>query len=125
MAHLSDASRERWRFPTPGSPNMSGVAGAYGVVSVQSLHDGTRYALDARTGATLAPVLTGGAHSGPAVANGRLFLGTGPTFGRIAQVSDPGAPGIVAVGLDHDDRSPRPMLRRCLNGSGRYRRHRP
>ena len=105
---------------------MSGVVGAHGVVSVQSLHDGSRYALDERTGATLAPVLTGGAHSGPAVANGQLCLGIGPTFGGIAQVSYPGAPGIVAVGLDRDDdRSPRPMLSRRLNGSGRRWSHRP
>jgi len=103
VAHRSDGSRELWHFPTPGSPNLSGVAGTHGVVYFQSLHGGTLYALDERTGAKLAPVLTGGAHSGPAVANGRLFLGTGPTFGRIAQISDPGAPGIVAVGLDRDD----------------------
>jgi len=45
--------------------------------------DGNLYALDERTGAELAHVLTGGAHSGPAVADGRIYVGTGVTAGRI------------------------------------------
>ena len=88
-----------WRFTTPHSPNLSGVAVANGVVYFQSMSNGNPYALDDRTGAELAQVLTGGAHSGPAIADGRIYLGTGTTHGRIQAFDYPGTPGIVAVGL--------------------------
>src|SRR5262249_20380294 len=88
-----------WDFQTP-APNGSGVALANGVVYVQSL-DGTLYALDAKAPdaehALLASFPTGGNYSGPAVANGHVYLGTGAVI--------PLAPftqyhnGIIALGL--------------------------
>ena len=99
IAIAGDGSRELWRFTTPGSPDLSGVAVANGVIYFQSMTDGNLYALDERTGAELAHVLTGGAHSGPAVVGGRIYLGTGVTAGRIKAFDYPGTPGIVAVGL--------------------------
>jgi hypothetical protein len=65
------------------------VAVANGVVYFQS-EDGTLYALDEATGEVLAQLNTGGVFSGPAVSNGRLYLGQGG-------LSDPG--GIVALGV--------------------------
>src|SRR5262249_60739917 len=53
-----DASHLLWEFPTP-SPDQSGVALANGVVYFQSL-GGTFYALDEKTGAVLAQLVTGG-----------------------------------------------------------------
>ena len=100
IAIAGDGSRVLWRFTTPGSPDLSGVAVANGVVYFQTMTDGNLYALDERTGVELAHVLTGGAHSGPAVAGGRIYLGTGVTAGRIKTYDYPGTPGIVAVGLD-------------------------
>jgi polyvinyl alcohol dehydrogenase (cytochrome) len=63
-AVAADGSHELWHFYTPGSPDLSGVAVANGVVYFQSMLDGTLYALDAKTGALLAQVKTGGETSG-------------------------------------------------------------
>jgi len=98
IAIAGNGSRELWRFSTPGSPNLCGVAVANGVVYFQSMTNGYLYALDERTGAELAQVLTGGAHSGPAIADGRIYVGTGTTQGRLKDFDYPGTPGIVAVG---------------------------
>jgi polyvinyl alcohol dehydrogenase (cytochrome) len=74
-----DGKTMLWDYKTP-APNGSGVAIANGVVYFQSL-DGTFYALDAKAPdaahALLASFPTGGNYSGPAVADGHIFLGTG------------------------------------------------
>src|SRR5262249_56522326 len=75
-AVAADGSHELWHFDTPFSPNASGVAVANGVVYFQSIF-GTFYALDARSGAPLAQVVTGGLTSGPAISRGQIYLGTG------------------------------------------------
>src|SRR5262249_39043275 len=82
------------------APNGSGVAVANGVVYFQSL-DGTLYALDAKAPdaehALLATFQTGGNFSGPAVANGHVYLGTGSVIptAPYAQYHN----GITALGL--------------------------
>jgi polyvinyl alcohol dehydrogenase (cytochrome) len=74
-----DGKTQLWDFQTP-APNGSGVAIANGVVYFQST-DGTLYALNAEAPdaahALLASIATGGNYSGPAVADGHVFLGTG------------------------------------------------
>jgi polyvinyl alcohol dehydrogenase (cytochrome) len=91
--------RRHWDFQTPRSPDLTGVAVADGVVYFQSLLDGNLYALDERTGRLLAKALTAGSSSGPAVARGRLYEGTGFAFGA-NEVGEPNVSGsIVAVGL--------------------------
>jgi outer membrane protein assembly factor BamB len=94
-----DGRSVKWDFKTP-APDGSGVAIANGVVYFESL-DGNLYALDAKAPnaahALLAKIPTGGNFSGPAVADGRVFLGTGaiiPTA-SIAQYHN----GIMALGL--------------------------
>jgi polyvinyl alcohol dehydrogenase (cytochrome) len=99
IAIAGDGSGVLWRFTTPGSPNLCGVAVANGVVYFQSLSDGNLYALDERTGDKLAQVMTGGTLSGPAVAQGRVYLGTGNSFALLANFEFKGTPGIVALGL--------------------------
>src|SRR5262249_58545464 len=75
-AVAADGSHELWHFDTPFSPNLSAVAVSNGVVYFQSIF-GTFYALDARSGAPLAQVVTGGLTSGPAISRGQIYLGTG------------------------------------------------
>jgi polyvinyl alcohol dehydrogenase (cytochrome) len=94
IAIALDGSKEVWRFSTPGSPNMSGVAVAGGVVYFTSTFAATLYALDGSTGALLASVPYGVAFSGPAVADGQLYAGSGIVFGPL---NAPGA--ITAFGL--------------------------
>ncbi len=92
-----DGGKVAWDFPTPASPNFTGVAVADGVVYFQSLLDGTLYAINEKTGALLARVMTAGSSGGPAVAGGRLFEGTGFAFGTDqVGVNFPGS--IIAVG---------------------------
>ena len=92
-------TRKRWGFQTPHSPDLTGVAVADGVVYFQSLLDGNLYALDERSGRLLARAPTAGSSSGPAVAGGRLYEGTGFAFGA-NEVNEPNVSGsIVAVGL--------------------------
>jgi hypothetical protein len=102
-AVAADGSHELWHFYTPGSPELSGVAVANGVVYFQSMLDGTLYALNAKTGALLAQVKTGGETSGPAISRGQIYLGTGDAaFTSINPVA-PLSPGsVVALGLSHD-----------------------
>jgi polyvinyl alcohol dehydrogenase (cytochrome) len=95
FAIAGDASHVLWSYHTT-SPNLSGVAIANGVVYFQATGDRTLYALDENTGALLAQVITRGANSGPAISNGRIYLGQGNVFG--GGFASPG--GIVALGLD-------------------------
>ena len=92
-------TRRKWDFRTPVSPNITGVAVADGVVYFQSLLNGDLFALDERTGALLAKAVTAGSSSGPAVARGSIYEGTGFAFGA-NEVNEPNVSGsIVAVGL--------------------------
>jgi polyvinyl alcohol dehydrogenase (cytochrome) len=95
VAIAGDASRELWRFTTPGAPDLSGVATAGGVVYFQSDFTGLLFALDADTGALLAQVPIGGSVSGPAIADGQIYVGVGDTFS--VGFAGPGA--ITALGL--------------------------
>jgi|CZKU01.1.fsa_nt_gi polyvinyl alcohol dehydrogenase (cytochrome) len=97
IAIAGDGSHELWRFTTPQSPDMSGVAVANGVVYFTSAFAGQLFALDQRTGAPLASVQISpqvGAWGGPSVVDGRVYVGTGVNFGA---ASVPGA--ITALGL--------------------------
>jgi polyvinyl alcohol dehydrogenase (cytochrome) len=94
-----DGLKELWHFTTPGSPNLSGVAVANGVVYFQSTFDGNLYALDAKTGAVLAKVATGGQSSGPAVSHGHVYLGIGNAFALLADLQHPPPGAIMALGL--------------------------
>ena len=94
IAIAGDGSHELWRFTTAGSPDMTGVAVANGVVYFASAFNGNLYALDASSGAQLAAVAIGAAWSGPSVVDGAVYVGTGVNFGG---VSAPG--GISALGL--------------------------
>ncbi|MGH2375986.1 MAG: PQQ-binding-like beta-propeller repeat protein [bacterium] len=88
---------EQWRFPTPDSPNMGGVAVAGGVVYFISSRSGTLYALSADTGAVLAAVPLAPSISGPSVSNGRVYAGVGDAEGAVGGQKTDGA--IVALGL--------------------------
>jgi outer membrane protein assembly factor BamB len=74
-----DGKTVLWDFKT-AAPNGSGVAIANGVVYFESL-DGTLYALNAKAPdaahALLGSFQIGGNYSGPAVADGHVFVGTG------------------------------------------------
>jgi outer membrane protein assembly factor BamB len=89
--------RELWRFDTPGSPFLSGVAVAGGVVYAVSSREGTLYALHALTGAPLAAVTLGPAVSGPSVSRGRVYVGTGNTL--ITSLPQQAQGTITALGL--------------------------
>lgn len=78
IAFTGDGKKELWRFSTPSSANISGVAVANGVVYFQSTQNGNLYALDAETGAQLGAFQIGGGTSGPAVSRGHVYIGTGP-----------------------------------------------
>ena len=81
-----------WRFTTPGKAIVDAVAVAAGIVYVEATQDRRLYALDEQTGSVLARVDTGPSVSGPAVADGAVYLGYGDTFGFTA--SDPTKGGI-------------------------------
>jgi polyvinyl alcohol dehydrogenase (cytochrome) len=92
----SNASAKVWEFTSWFAPVLSGVAVANGVVYFQASGPlSILYALDAKTGRVLAGVLTSGGISGPAVSNGRIYVGTGTKFAS----GVPTPPGIVALGL--------------------------
>jgi polyvinyl alcohol dehydrogenase (cytochrome) len=100
FAFSADTGIEQWHFETPFSPNLSGVAVANGVVYFQSLFDNNLYALDATSGAQLIAFPVGRSTSGPAVSNGRVYMGTGDVFFGPALGGQPALPGgIVAIGL--------------------------
>jgi outer membrane protein assembly factor BamB len=95
IAIAGDGSRELWRFTTPHSPNLSGVATAAGVVYFQSDFSGSLFALDAESGAVLAQVAIGGSVSGPSIVDGQVYVGIGDTF----TVGPTGPGAITALGL--------------------------
>ena len=80
IAISGDGTQELWRFTTPYSPNMSGVAVANGVVYFQSVFNGRLYALNAADGSVLKVVAIGASESGPAISNGHVYVGTGEFF---------------------------------------------
>jgi outer membrane protein assembly factor BamB len=100
FAFSANTLAEEWDFQTPFSPNISGVAVANGVVYFQSLFDGNLYALDATTGDQLLVLPVGASLSGPAVSNGRVYMGTGDSIFRPGLGAPPELPGgIIAIGL--------------------------
>ena len=99
-AVTADGGQELWRFETPFSPNISGLAVANGVVYFQSTLDGSLYVLEAATGDVLAQVVTGGVSGGPAVSRGQVYVGTGDAAFVFLDLSLPLGPGsIMALGL--------------------------
>jgi polyvinyl alcohol dehydrogenase (cytochrome) len=93
-----EGTTELWRFTTPGSPDMSGVAVTRDLVVFQSWLAGTLYVLDRHNGALLTSVSIGRAVSGPSIAGGRIYVGTGDAiFGTDATTGS-----VVALGLADD-----------------------
>ncbi len=90
-------SRELWRFETPGSPFLSGVAVAGGVVYAVSSALGTLFALSASDGDVLAEIQLGPTVSGPSVSRGRVYIGTGNLIIRSLPTNAAGT--ITALGL--------------------------
>ena len=86
---------ERWRLVVPGTPMMTGVATANGVVYAHASRKGILYALDAKSGAHLAEVNVGPAASGPSISHGRVFMGWGDLVNLGAL--DPLHGGVVAL----------------------------
>jgi polyvinyl alcohol dehydrogenase (cytochrome) len=72
-----------WSFHTEGSPNLSGVAVANGIVYFHSSASGVLHALDAAKGTPLRWVNVGAGASGPSISNGYVYLGTGDTLSFI------------------------------------------
>lgn len=100
VAAAADASgrlRLKWRFIRPGKAILGAVAVAAGVAYVHVTQEGNLYALDADTGDPLARVAVGPAVSGPAIADGAVYLGYGDMFNYAA--ADPTTGGIVKLGL--------------------------
>jgi polyvinyl alcohol dehydrogenase (cytochrome) len=109
-AITGDASTELWKFDTPGSPNLSGLAVANGVLYFQSMKSGTLYALDVSNGTVLASInvnLCGsssspacGQTSGPSVSRGQVYVGAGDFMSFLFDVFRPFTPGaIIAFGV--------------------------
>ena len=83
VALKGDGSSELWRFTsTDASPALSGVAVANGVVYFQvvNANGGFLYALNAKDGTKLTEIPISAAISGPSVADGQVYLGTGVTY---------------------------------------------
>jgi len=99
VAFSADTLVEKWRFTTPYSPNISGVAVANGVVYFHSLFNENLYALNAKTGEQLLAFHVGPTTSGPSVSNGRIYIGTGDYFFRPFFGGSPIPGGIMALGL--------------------------
>jgi polyvinyl alcohol dehydrogenase (cytochrome) len=97
IAFTGDASQELWRFDVPGTANVAGVAVANGVVYFESYQNGTLYALNAATGASLAAVAIGPSTSGPAVDRGQVYAGTGDPF-PLVFTGTPGPGSVIALG---------------------------
>jgi polyvinyl alcohol dehydrogenase (cytochrome) len=90
----ADGTTQLWHFDTPGSPDMSGISVANGVVYFQSVFDGQIRALDEKSGAMLATIPIGPAISGPSIAGGQVYVGTGLPFGSLTTPSH-----VIALGL--------------------------
>ncbi|HTV23454.1 MAG TPA: PQQ-binding-like beta-propeller repeat protein [Polyangiaceae bacterium] len=97
IALSAGLSREVWRFETPGSPFISGVTVAGGVVYAVSSALGTLYALRASDGRELAQVQLGPTVSGPSVSRGRVYVGTGNLIIRSLPTNAVGT--ITALGV--------------------------
>ncbi len=97
VAIAPDAQSERWRHERPkvaslggpppkpefhdvGDPVASGLAVANGVVFFTTVASGKLIALDTETGAVLKEFAIGPVWSGPSVARGRVYVGTGNTL---------------------------------------------
>lgn len=102
VAFTGNTHHELWRFHVPNGPTLSGVAAANGVVYF-SATDGNLYAVRALNGALLAQVPIGAHTSGPSVSGGRVFVGTGDTFGLFYGYVAPGSIVSLGAGCDHDD----------------------
>jgi polyvinyl alcohol dehydrogenase (cytochrome) len=98
LALSSDRARELWRFEVPGSPFVSGVAVAAGVVYGVASGDGKLYALDTKTGHALATIALGPAVSGPSISRGHVYVGTGNQLLFSLPPSDVGT--ITSLGVD-------------------------
>jgi polyvinyl alcohol dehydrogenase (cytochrome) len=95
IAIAGDGSHELWRYTTPGSPDLSPVTVANGVVYYASSFAGRLFALDASSGTPLAAIQYGQVTvSGVAVVDGQVYAGTGFNFGGVVA---PG--GVTAFGL--------------------------
>lgn len=101
VAFTGDTSEELWRVRVPGL-TLSGVAVANGVAYFSAM-DGNLYAVRTSNGAALAQVPIGAHTSGPAISNGRVFVGTGDSFGIFYGYSAPGSIVSLGAGCDHDD----------------------
>jgi len=109
-AIAADGSAELWRIETDGSPNVSGVAVANGVVYFQSTTSGTVYAVAAADGDILATVDINacdgsspvcGQTSGPSISRGQVYVGVGDVMtGLFNPFLAPGPGALVALGLD-------------------------
>jgi polyvinyl alcohol dehydrogenase (cytochrome) len=77
FALSGDGSQILWTFHTQSSPDMAGVAVANGVVYLTSTYSEKLFALNASSGAVLAGVSVGHSESGPAIAHGQIYVGTG------------------------------------------------
>jgi polyvinyl alcohol dehydrogenase (cytochrome) len=80
IAISGDGSHEIWRFAVPQTADVGPVAIANGVVYFSQAFSGNFYALDAFTGRPLATLAIGAGGSGPSVAEGMVFVGTGNVF---------------------------------------------
>jgi polyvinyl alcohol dehydrogenase (cytochrome) len=80
IAISGDGSKELWRFAVPYTADVGPVAVANGVVFFSQEFSGNFYALDASTGKPLATFSIGAGSSGPAIADGMVFVGTGDAF---------------------------------------------
>jgi polyvinyl alcohol dehydrogenase (cytochrome) len=94
IAISGDGSHEIWRFAVPNTADIGGVAVANGVVYFSQAFSGNFYALDAFTGNPLATLAIGAGGSGPSVADGMVFVGTGNPF-----IPPPLASNVTALGL--------------------------
>jgi polyvinyl alcohol dehydrogenase (cytochrome) len=97
VAISSDGSEELWRVDLPAAI-LAGVAVAADVVYAQSM-DGQFYAIDARSGAVLRQLYTGGDSSGPSISRGRVYVGTGQVVAPLFTFGVPGSGSIIALGL--------------------------
>jgi outer membrane protein assembly factor BamB len=93
-----------WRFMPKSVYSFSGVAVANGVVYFVSVFDPHVYALDAPSGQVLAALPVGGmyyGYGGPAIAHGRVFVGTASTGGVAPNYTAGGS--IVALGIPGEE----------------------
>jgi polyvinyl alcohol dehydrogenase (cytochrome) len=98
IAISGDASQELWRFTTPFSPDIAGVAVANSVVYFTSSYSQLLFALDAADGTMLTSVPIGISNSGPSISRGRVYVGTGNAIAAAFGLGvGPGS--ITALGL--------------------------